>query len=156
MNSLTLLCVLLNAKSALYTARRNDWTETNGHCFGVKSSRDVCAAFLDLPQTQLNQLRKVTISIVCKVCQPLPLSIVFSSFFKWLLIGTDAFFQVLYRLMWLGMDVCFAPYHLRHSVSFAHLPTSCLDLAVHLSGGGSCGWAGLSCQWNIPEEKSPR
>lgn len=87
MNSLTLLCVLLNAKSALYTAQRNDWTETNGHCFGVKSSRDVCAAFLDLPQTQLNQLRKVTISIVCKVCQPLPLSIVFSSFFKWLLIG---------------------------------------------------------------------
>lgn len=28
--------------------------------------------------------------------------------------------------------------------------------AVHLSAAGSCGWAGLGCQWNIPEEKSPR
>lgn len=28
--------------------------------------------------------------------------------------------------------------------------------AVHLSVAGSCGWAGLGCQWNIPEEKSPR
>lgn len=28
--------------------------------------------------------------------------------------------------------------------------------AVHLSVTGSCGWAGLGCQWNIPEEKSPR
>lgn len=108
MNSLTLLCVLLNAKSALYTARRNDWTETNGHCFGVKSSRDVCAVFLDLPQIQLNQLRKVTISIVCKVRKPLPLSIVFSSFFKRLLIGTDACFQVLYRVMWLSL-LCSLP-----------------------------------------------
>lgn len=63
MNSLTLLCALLNAESALYTARGKDWTETNGHCFGVNSNSEGCVGFLDLPQIQLNELRKVTISI---------------------------------------------------------------------------------------------
>lgn len=35
-------------------------------------------------------------------------------------------------------------------------PPASFASAVHLSVAGSCGWAGLGCQWNIPEEKSPR
>lgn len=56
----------------------------------------------------------------------------------------------------LRMAVCFPPHHLGRPVSLTHPPTTRLASAVHLSVAGSCGWAGLGCQWNIPEEKSPR
>lgn len=54
------------------------------------------------------------------------------------------------------LRACFPPpRHFTHCVSLTHPPTDSLALAVHLSVAGSCGWAGLGCQWNIPEEKSP-
>lgn len=43
------------------------------------------------------------------------------------------------------------PWLLNHPLT--HRPPC---LAVHLSVAGSCGWAGLGCHWNIPEEKSPQ
>lgn len=52
--------------------------------------------------------------------------------------------------------VCFPPPRPWHPCSPPSHPPPSFASAVHLSVAGSCGWAGLGCQWNIPEEKSPR